>query len=115
MVNTTYFGQRRVDFWAPPGPTQHLIIAHDGQNIFDHRSATYRSTWKLAQTANRVFNSAQLPAPIIIGVFHSSSKSDPNGRGKDLTPMLMAKNVVPQKIETAQKAIHASALADNFK
>jgi|688.fasta_scaffold01619_3 hypothetical protein len=35
--------------------------------------------------------------------------------GKDLTPMLMAKNVVPQKIETAQKAIHASALADNFK
>jgi len=35
--------------------------------------------------------------------------------GKDLTPMLMAKNVVPQKIETAQKAIHASALADIFK
>jgi predicted alpha/beta superfamily hydrolase len=99
MVNTTYFGQRRVDFWAPPGPTQHLIIAHDGQNIFDHRSATYRSTWKLAQTANRVFNSAQLPAPIIIGVFHSSSKSDPNGRGKDLTPKLSFESGVLPALE----------------
>jgi hypothetical protein len=88
MVKTTYFGQRRVDFWAPLEPTQHLIVAHDGQNIFDHRSATYRSNGKLAQTANRVFNSAQLPAPIITGVFHSGSKSDPNGRGRDLTPKL---------------------------
>lgn len=86
VVSTTYFGQRRVDFWAPNQPSQHMIIAHDGQNIFDHRSATFRSTWRLAQTANRVFADKNLPPPLIIAVFHSSSKSDPNGRGKDLTP-----------------------------
>jgi len=54
LVSTTYFGQRRVDFWAPSAPTEHMIIAHDGQNIFDHKSATFRSTWRLAQTANRI-------------------------------------------------------------
>jgi len=86
VVSTTYFGQRRVDFWAPNQPSQHMIIAHDGQNIFDHRSATFRSTWRLAQTANRVFADKNLPPPLIIAVFHSSNKSDPNGRGKDLTP-----------------------------
>jgi predicted alpha/beta superfamily hydrolase len=99
MVNTTYFGHRRVDFWVPQQPTQHLLIAHDGQNIFDHKSATFRSTWKLAQTSNRIFASAQIPAPLIIAVFHSSSKSDPNGRGKDLTPKLSFESGVLPALE----------------
>ncbi|MFM8628117.1 MAG: alpha/beta hydrolase [Candidatus Nanopelagicus sp.] len=86
LVNTTYFGQRRVDFWAPDEPTEHMLIAHDGQNIFDRKSATFRSTWRLAQSAYRLFTDKNLPAPLIIAVFHSGSKSDPNGRGKELTP-----------------------------
>jgi predicted alpha/beta superfamily hydrolase len=65
-----------------------MIIAHDGQNIFDRKSATFRSTWRLAQTANRIFTDKKLPAPLIIAVFHSSSKYEPNGRGKDLTPQV---------------------------
>ena len=86
FVNTTYFSSRRVDFWAPNEPTESLLIAHDGQNIFDKRTATRRRTWKLAQAANRVFRNAGLVPPVIIGVFHSSSKENLNGRGKDLTP-----------------------------
>ena len=81
-----------------------MIIAHDGQNIFDHKSATFRSTWRLAQTANRIFADKNLPAPLIIAVFHSSSKSDPNGRGKDLTNFL-------DEIEAQE--IPAEALAEN--
>jgi len=86
LVNTTYFAGRRVDFWAPNEPTEYLLVAHDGQNIFDKRTATRRRTWKLAQSANRIFRNAGLTPPMIIGVFHSSSKENINGRGKDLTP-----------------------------
>ncbi len=99
LVSTTYFGQRRVDFWAPSGPTEHMIIAHDGQNIFDHRSATFRSTWRLAQTANRIFTDKNLPTPLMIAVFHSGSKTDPNGRGKDLTPQVSFKSGVTPVLE----------------
>lgn len=35
--------------------------------------------------------------------------------GKVSTPILMARKVVPQKMETAQKASHAMAFGDKFK
>ena len=84
-VKRSSFDGRIVDFWAPKSPT-HLLIAHDGQNVFDPRTATKRFTWRMAQNAIRVFSKAGLTPPAIIGVFHSSTKSDPFGRYKDLTP-----------------------------
>ena len=79
------FDGRFVDYWSPARPT-HLLIAHDGQNVFDPRTATRRRTWRMAQNAIKVFEEFRLVPPAIIGVFHSSSKSDPMGRVKDLTP-----------------------------
>lgn len=93
-VNTTNFQGRRVDFWSPRNPT-HLLIAHDGQNVFDPRSATRRRTWKMAQTSIKVFEEHGLTPPAIIGVFHSSNKFDPHGRFKDLTPENPFRSNVP--------------------
>jgi predicted alpha/beta superfamily hydrolase len=81
------FNGRIADYWSPKGGSKHLLIAHDGQNIFDPSSATFlRQTWRMAQTAIRVFQEFDLQPPIIVGVFHSSNKKDPHGRIKDLTP-----------------------------
>ena len=99
VVNTTYFGRRRVDYWAPSEPTQHLLIAHDGQNIFDRRTATLGATWKLAQTASKVFTKVQTPAPIIIAIYHSGNKTNPNGRGKELTPQAPFESSVRPAVE----------------
>lgn len=85
-VNRVSFNGRIVDYWAPHGGSDHLLIAHDGQNIFDRRTATFVYTWRLAQSAIRVAAESGKKPPLIIGVFHSSSKSDPNGRSKDLCP-----------------------------
>lgn len=84
-VNRVNFDGRLVDYWAPKNPT-HLLIAHDGQNVFDPRTSTKRFTWRMAQNAIKVFQKAGLTPPVIIGIFHSSTKSDPYGRFKDLTP-----------------------------
>ena len=80
------FGERIVDYWAPPSRSEHLLIAHDGQNIFDRKTATFFYTWKLAQTSLRVARDQGLKAPLVIGVFHSSTKQNPHGRSKDLCP-----------------------------
>lgn len=86
-VTRADFKGRIVDFWAPEGGSDSILIAHDGQNIFDPRTATHlRQTWKLTQNAIRVSKDAQRKPPLIIGVFHSSTKSDPYGRIKDLSP-----------------------------
>lgn len=85
-VNRLRFSGRLVDYWAPPGGSDHLLIAHDGQNIFDRRTATFRFTWRLAQNASRVAAQVGKKPPLIIAVFHSKSEIDPHGRAKDLCP-----------------------------
>ncbi|MEI6649517.1 MAG: alpha/beta hydrolase-fold protein [Actinomycetes bacterium] len=83
------FGERRVDFWSPllhGRPSEHLIVTHDGQNIFDKRTATRRRTWKLAQTASRISQELGIPTPTIIAVFHGGSKENAWGRAHDLAP-----------------------------
>lgn len=84
-VTRASFDGRIVDYWAPENPT-HILVAHDGQNIFDRKTATRLTTWQLAQKSIRTFEEFGLTPPLIIGVFHSSSKIDPHGRYKDLTP-----------------------------
>lgn len=86
QVERTQLAGRTVDFWAPSGGSDHILIAHDGQNIFDRRTATFVYTWKLAQAAIRVAEAIGKQAPLVIGIFHSSSKEDPHGRAKDLSP-----------------------------
>lgn len=86
-VSRADFAGRTVDFWAPEGGTDSVLIAHDGQNIFDPKTATHlRQTWRLTQSAIRVAKESHQKPPLIVGVFHSANKTDPYGRIKDLTP-----------------------------
>ena len=68
-VVRTRFGDRTVDYWTPRGGSEHLLIAHDGQNIFDGTTSTHRGqTWKLAQSAIQVAHEAGVKPPTIIAV-----------------------------------------------
>lgn len=81
------FDSRVVDYWIPKQGTEHLVIAHDGQNIFDGKTSTHRGqTWKLAQTALHVSAELGINPPAIIAVWHSATKANPWGRAKDLAP-----------------------------
>ena len=86
-VVRTHFNDRIVDYWTPRGGSDHLLIAHDGQNVFDGTTSTHpRQTWKMAQSAIAVANEAGIKPPTIIAVWHSSTKNNPWGRAKDLAP-----------------------------
>jgi len=104
-VTRADFEGRLVDFWSPKNPT-HLLVAHDGQNVFDPRTSTKRFTWRMAQNAIKVFEQAGLTPPAIIGVFHSSNKSDPHGRFKDLTPQSAFQSSVKPLIQIDLNAEH---------
>jgi predicted alpha/beta superfamily hydrolase len=114
-VTRADFDGRLVDFWSPKNPT-HLLVAHDGQNVFDPRTATNRFTWRMAQNAIKVFEQAGLTPPAIIGVFHSSNKLDPNGRFKDLTPQNAFQNSVKPLVQSELKPehLHGNAYHQNI-
>lgn len=87
QVTRVKFDSRVVDFWIPKHRSEHLLIAHDGQNVFDGKSSTHRrKTWQLAQSAIQVSQELGLDPPTIIAVWHSTSKENPWGRAKDLAP-----------------------------
>lgn len=85
-VNRVDFDGRLVDYWSPGKPTEHLLIAHDGQNVFDRDTSTRRRTWRMAHSAVRVSQALGITPPAIIGVFHSRNASNPWGRILDLVP-----------------------------
>ena len=121
LVNTRYFhdsfGLRRVDFWAPDKNATHLLVAHDGQNIFDRKTATRRRTWRMAQTATKIFSDAKMPLPVIIAIFNYSDLPDKNGRGKDLSPQRLFQNGVPpilEEIEPARRFENSELRADKY-
>ena len=86
-VVRTRFDDRIVDHWSPRGGSDHLLIAHDGQNVFDGTTSTHRrQTWKMAQSAIDVAVEQGVKPPTIIAIWHSSTKENPWGRAKDLAP-----------------------------
>ena len=86
-VVRTRFDDRIVDYWTPRGGSDHLLIAHDGQNVFDGTTSTHRrQTWKMAQSAIDVAQEQGITPPAIVAVWHSATKENPWGRAKDLAP-----------------------------
>jgi len=81
------FGSRTVDYWIPKGGTDRLLIAHDGQNVFDGKTSTHRGqTWKMAQATIHVSQELGINPPAIIAVWHSRTRENPWGRAQDLVP-----------------------------
>ena len=93
-VRRVQIGRFKVDCWLPK-ESSHLIVAHDGQNVFDRRTATRGITWRLAQRASEVFQRRGHNPPTIIAIFNSSTEEDPHGRALDLTPERFFREGIP--------------------
>lgn len=95
MVHKVRFGSRTVDYWVPANPGHHVLVAHDGQNIFDKRNIGInphqRATWELAKSAARIAELNDLTPPTVIGVYHTPYLEDNLGRVKEYTPAAFMK------------------------
>ena len=79
-------GDRWVDVWIPRGTPSGLLVAHDGQNIFDDRSAMHRQTWDAARGAVRASARLGVTPPAVVGVWNGSTSQRPYRRGYELAP-----------------------------
>ena len=93
-VRRVRIGDRWVDMWIPRDTPSGVIIAHDGQNLFDDRSATHRQTWQAARAAVVAARRVGVQPPAVVGVWNGSTALNPYQRGHELAPeKLLAKGV----------------------
>jgi len=86
-VHRIAIGPRIIDYWQPKKATDRLLIAHDGQNIFDGKTSTHRrSTWEIGQSVNRVSREIGMTPPAVIAIWNGSTKEDPWARFRELSP-----------------------------
>jgi predicted alpha/beta superfamily hydrolase len=109
------FAGRTVELWSPHEPSSHLLIAHDGQNVFDGKTSTFRGkTWEMAQHAFKVSHEVGVTPPVIIAVWHGSTKDDPMGRAKDLSPQQFFQEDVPVNLPNISKSDLALLRGDQY-
>ncbi len=99
-VSRVEIAGRTIDFWAPAHRTDHLLITHDGQNIFDPRTSTHRGkTWEAAQSAIRVSALQSMTPPAIIAIWNGNTKADPWRRVLELSPQQIFESGVKPLID----------------
>jgi predicted alpha/beta superfamily hydrolase len=79
-------GERWVDVWIPDERPSGIIVAHDGQNLFDDRAATHHQTWDAARAAVRAAQRVGVTPPAVVGVWNGSTAERPYQRLFELAP-----------------------------
>lgn len=94
-VSRIAIGDRIIDYWAPQIPTDSVLIAHDGQNVFDGKTSTHtRKTWEIGQSVNRISQDLGITAPAVIAIWNGNTPADPWARLKELAPEKVLRNGV---------------------
>ena len=78
-VHRFSLGERTIEYWAPEAATDRILIAHDGQCIFDTKVAKKATTWELVQNSIRVAAELNVTPPLIIGIWHQDQPMIPSG------------------------------------
>ena len=94
-VHRFSLGERTIEYWAPEAATDRILIAHDGQCIFDTKVAKKATTWELVQNSIRVAAELNVTPPLIIGIWHQGQVGDSVARGLDLSPDSYFKSGIP--------------------
>lgn len=74
--------QRDLWVYLPPGYSSQtsdrypVLYMHDGNNLFDARTAFLGNEWHIDETAERLIRSGELPPLIIVGVSNSPDRLD---------------------------------------
>ena len=94
-VRRFQIGERTIEYWSPEVQTDRILLAHDGQCIFDTRTAKKSTTWKLVENSISIAEELGVTPPLIIGFWHQGEVGDSVKRGLDLSPDSYFKSGIP--------------------
>ncbi len=79
VVRSKYADPRRVVVWlpsgyAPHGPKYAVLYMHDGQNLFDTKTAGYGMEWQIDETLDRLIREKKVRPTIVVGIWSTPKR-----------------------------------------
>lgn len=74
-----YADPRRVVVWLPTGyrsdgPKYAVLYMHDGQNLFDTKTAGYGMEWQIDETLDRLIHEKKVRPTIVVGIWSTRKR-----------------------------------------
>jgi len=103
---------RTLVVWLPPGcdgrRRQHPVVYfHDGQNIFDPKTAFFGNAWQAQRAAVELIRAGAIQPPIMVGIYNTGEN-----RLHEYTPTRGAKNPSPDERSRGQLRAYARFVAE---
>lgn len=78
-LTSRYADPRRVTVWLPstyrPGGPRHAVLyMHDGQNLFDKKTAGYGMEWQVDEVLDRLIRTHQVQPTIVVGIWNTPKR-----------------------------------------
>ncbi|WP_155264720.1 alpha/beta hydrolase [Sphingomonas segetis] len=79
VVQSKYADPRRVVVWLPSGyktdgPKFSVLYMHDGQNLFDTKTAGYGMEWQIDETLDRLIREKKVRPTIVVGIWSTPKR-----------------------------------------
>jgi enterochelin esterase-like enzyme len=79
VVQSQYADPRRVVVWLPSGYDPHgpkyaVLYMHDGQNLFDAKTAGYGMEWQIDETLDRLIREKKVRPTIVVGIWSTPKR-----------------------------------------
>jgi enterochelin esterase-like enzyme len=79
VVPSKYADPRRVVVWLPSnydphGPKYAVLYMHDGQNLFDTKTAGYGMEWQIDETLDRLIQEKKVRPTIVVGIWSTPKR-----------------------------------------
>ena len=79
VMQSKYADPRRVVVWLPTGyrqdgPKYAVLYMHDGQNLFDTKSAGYGMEWQIDETLDRLIREKKVRPTIVVGIWSTPKR-----------------------------------------
>lgn len=79
VVRSKYADPRRVVVWLPSGYDSHgpkyaVLYMHDGQNLFDTKTAGYGMEWQIDETLDRLIREKKVRPTIVVGIWSTPKR-----------------------------------------
>jgi enterochelin esterase-like enzyme len=79
IVKSKFTDARRVVVWLPstyrPGGAKHAVLyMHDGQNLFDKKTAGYGMEWEIDERLDRLIRQKKVRPPTVVGIWNTPKR-----------------------------------------
>ena len=79
VLQSKYTDPRRVVVWlpsgySPSGPKPAVLYMHDGQNLFDTKTAGYGMEWQIDETLDRLIREKKVRPTIVVGIWSTPKR-----------------------------------------